>query len=127
MVLAISTGIPFDLIESDHRKGAFLREAARLCSAPVTIHTHRIEQAKLPPAACITARALAPLPQLLALAHPLLTTDGVLIAPKGRHVEAELTQAAEQWHMRITRIPSLTDPTATILHITEVSRVGQSS
>ncbi len=124
LVLAIATGTHFHLIESDHRKCAFLREAARACSASVTVHSTRMETIVLPQAQCVTARALAPLATLLGLAHPFLTPNGVLIAPKGRNVEAELTAAAEQWHMRVTRTPSLTDPTATILHITEVSRVG---
>lgn len=127
LILAIATGIPFHLIEADHRKSAFLREAARLCAAPVTVHTCRIEAANLPAAECVTARALAPLNVLLALAHPLLTSTGTLIAPKGRGVEAELTQAAEQWHMRVSRTPSVTDPAATILQISEVSRVGSHS
>ena len=127
MVLAIATGTIFHLVESDHRKAAFLREAARACQAPVTVHATRIESTILPATNCVTARALAPLVDLIGLAHRFLTPTGVLIAPKGRNVEAELTSAAEQWHMQVTRTTSLTDPAATILHITEVSRVGHLS
>jgi len=35
LVLAIATDIPFDLIESDHRKAAFLQEAGRATRAPI--------------------------------------------------------------------------------------------
>jgi 16S rRNA (guanine527-N7)-methyltransferase len=124
LVLAIATGCHFHLVESDQRKSAFLREAARECQATVTVHTTRIESAQLPKVKLVTARALAPLPELIALAEPFLMPEGMLLAPKGRNVEAELTAAAGQWHMRVTRTASVTDPSGTILQITEVTRVG---
>ncbi len=68
LVLAIATGIPFTLIESDARKAAFLTEAARQTAAPVVVLNQRIEAADTPPAPLLTARALAPLDKLLALA-----------------------------------------------------------
>ncbi len=123
LVLAIITGIPFDLVESDRRKAAFLREAARETAAPARIHATRIESADLPPAPLVTARALAALPVLLGLAHPFLTKDGVLLFPKGISAEAELTAASPLWQMKVERFPSQTDPAATILRISEVARV----
>jgi 16S rRNA (guanine527-N7)-methyltransferase len=124
LVLAIATGRPFHLVESDRRKAAFLREAARATAAPVTVHAVRIEALKdVPPAPLITARALAPLPLLLAWAAPLLAPGGVCVFPKGRTVDAELTAAAAGWHMRVERFPSTTDPAAAILRISEISRV----
>ena len=50
LVLALATGVPFDLIEADQRKAAFLREAARVTGAPVAVHAIRIEAARLAPA-----------------------------------------------------------------------------
>ena len=47
LILALATGVPFDLIEADQRKAAFLREAARVTGAPVRIHATRIESAGL--------------------------------------------------------------------------------
>jgi 16S rRNA (guanine527-N7)-methyltransferase len=124
VVLAITSGVHFHLVEGDLRKATFLREAARICEAPVTVHAERIEAITLVPALLVTARALAPLPQLLALAERFLAPTGVLLAPKGRNAEAELTAAARQWHMRVARTASITNPDATIFHITEVTRVG---
>lgn len=120
LVLAIATGIAFDLVEADHRKAAFLREATRLTEAPATIHATRIEATFLPPARLITARALAPLATLLLWAAPLLAPDGVCLFPKGRTVEDELTAAAAKWQMQLHRTPSRTDPSATILRISEI-------
>ena len=84
LVLAIATGVPFDLIEADQRKAAFLREAARITDAPVRIHPLRIEAARLPRAPLVTARAVAALPKLLALAAPLLAPGGICLFPEGR-------------------------------------------
>jgi 16S rRNA (guanine527-N7)-methyltransferase len=123
LVLAIATGIPFDLVEADHRKAAFLREAARLTAAPATVHATRIEAAAIPRARLITARALAPLDTLLRWASPLLAPGGTCLFPKGRGVEDELTAAAAQWHMLVLRTPSRTDPSATILRISEIGSV----
>ena len=43
MILALVTGIPFELVEADQRKAAFLCEAARITQAPVRVHATRIE------------------------------------------------------------------------------------
>jgi 16S rRNA (guanine527-N7)-methyltransferase len=127
LVLAIATGKPFDLVEADQRKAAFLREAARATGAPATVHAARIETLSLPPAPLITARAVAPLPTLLQWAERLLAPGGVCIFPKGRSAADELTAAAARWHMHVERFVSPTDPEATILRISEISRVGHES
>ena len=120
LVLAIATGIPFDLVEADHRKAAFLREAARLTGAAATVHATRIEAATIAPARLVTARALAPLATLLGWASKLLAPGGICLFPKGRGAEDELTAAAAQWQMQVHRTPSRTDPSATILRISEI-------
>ena len=123
LVLAAATRVRFDLIESDQRKAAFLREAARILGAPVQVHAQRIEAVHIPPAPLVTARALAPLPHLLALASPLLAPGGVALFLKGGAVESELTAANREWHMRVERFPSRTSATGVILRITELARV----
>jgi len=121
LVLAIMRDGPVHLVESDRRKAAFLMEAARRLALPhVTVHPKRIEDAALPPLDALTARALAPLVELLPHAHRLLAPGGAAVFPKGRAVDAELTQAAAGWLMRVERLPSATDPDSTILRLTEV-------
>lgn len=124
LVLAAMRAQPVHLIESDRRKCAFLQEAARTLGVQVTIHPTRIEDAQPPPATLLTARALAPLPKLLALAHPLLAPGAICLFPKGRTAEQELTEAAPLWNMRVERFTSRTDSTATILRLSEISPVG---
>ena len=123
LILALATGVPFDLIEANQRKAAFLREAIRITGAPARVHAVRIESSGLTPAPLITARALAPLPKLLDLVAPLLASDGHCLFLKGANVQAELTHAAAQWHMQVERLPSRTAPGASILRVSNLSRV----
>ncbi len=121
LVLAATQARPVHLVESDQRKSAFLREAVRtLRLNNVIVHATRIEQATLPPLSALTARALAPLGELLRHAHGYLAPDGVAVFPKGRNADAELTAAAARWHMATERFPSRTDPEATIFRIRNI-------
>jgi 16S rRNA (guanine527-N7)-methyltransferase len=124
LVLALAIGIPFDLVEADQRRASFLRAAIRETEAPARVHPVRAEAATILPAPLLTARALAPLPRLLTLARPLLAPGGACLFPKGARAESELTLAESEWHMRVERFPSRTEPNATILRISEIARVG---
>ncbi len=122
LVLAIHYGVHVDLIEEDRRKCAFLREAARLTNAPATVHQTRIEKATVPPAAVVTARALASVSRLLDYAEPLLLPGGECWFPKSRNVDAELEEAGTRWSMRVERVASQTDPSGVILRLSEIAR-----
>jgi 16S rRNA (guanine527-N7)-methyltransferase len=117
LTLAIATGVPFDLIESDRRKASFLRTAVLETGAPATVHCCRIEDAAVPPAPLVTARALAPLPRLLPMAARLLTEDGVCLLLKGAKAEEELAVAAKDWAMDVERVPSRTGPDGIVLRL----------
>lgn len=123
LVLAIATGVRFELIEADQRKAAFLSEAARETGAPVVVHAGRIEATDVPPAMLVTARALAPLPRLLTLAAPKLAPGGICLFLKGAGVGSELTAARAEWHMRVEQTPSRTSGDGSILRISEVARI----
>ena len=123
LVLCIATGIPFDLIESDQRKCAFLREAARLTGAPAKVHACRIEAADVAPGPLVTARALAPLDELCALVAPKLAPGGTFLALKGANAAAELTAAKARWHMQVDCLPSRTNPEGTILRIRQLAPI----
>lgn len=122
LVLAV-LGVPdVHLIESDQRKCAFLREAARVTGTPVTVHNRRIEA--VPPFAAdvVTSRALAPLDELLTLSAPFLGAAGTGLFLKGRQAEDELTLARRHWRMQAEMIDSITDPEGRVLRIREVAR-----
>jgi len=121
LVLALATGIRFDLIESDRRKAAFLGEAQRVTGAPVTIHCCRIETAGLPPAPLVTARALASLDCLLGLAAPLLAPGGTALFPKGARAADELAAARRHWRMQVRQHGPAASP---ILAVTDLARAA---
>ena len=106
LVLAIATRTPFVLIESDVRKAAFLTEAARVTGATVTVWPVRIEQCTAPPARLITARALAPLPRLIAMARPLLSQGGKLLLLKGANAQLEIRAAKQTANFTATLTPA---------------------
>jgi 16S rRNA (guanine527-N7)-methyltransferase len=124
LLLAIATGVTFDLIEADRRKAAFLRTAILETGAPAHVHCCRIEDANIPPAALVTARALAPMPSLLPLAARMLTRDGICLFLKGAKVEEELAAAERDWTMSVERIPSRTSPDGVILRVGQLRKKG---
>lgn len=122
MVLAIMGARGVHLIESSRRKCAFLEEVARAVGADVTIHDARIGEIDPFGASVITARALAPLDELLDIASPFVTKHSILLFLKGRTVKEELTRAQKAWTMRVTEIPSQTDSDGVILSLETITR-----
>jgi 16S rRNA (guanine527-N7)-methyltransferase len=105
--IAIATGVYVDLVESDHRKGAFLETALTVLGVRGKVWAQRIEVCQVPPAKCVTARALAPLPLLLSYTYPLLQPDGVALFLKGDRAEAEIDAARANWQMQADIIDSV--------------------
>src|SRR5260370_10859348 len=100
--LAETPGATVHLVERNAKKAAFLREALRVTGAPGIVHlaeigdiVHRITG----PVDCVTARAVAPLHQLLGFAEPLITKGAKALFLKGQDVEAELTEATKYWNI----------------------------
>lgn len=124
LVLAIMGIKGVRLIESDARKCAFLREAARVVGADAQVINQRIEKVAPGPADVITARALAPLTELLDLAKSFIGPKTECLFLKGQHIEAELTQAHKKWRMQVDCWPSRSDPTGSVVRVREVSHVN---
>jgi len=120
LVLA-AMGVPeVHSVESDQRKCAFQREAARVAGLSVTIHAQRIESLPKMRADAIISRACADLPQLLEYAYPFVSPSTQCLFLKGQQVERELTEAGKGWKMQTERFPSRTDPTGTVLRLSHV-------
>ena len=110
-LLADIPGAQVHLVESNGKKAAFLREAARILALPVTVHAERIEdfaQSFAGKADVISARALAPLVKLLPDAYSLLKAGTKCLFPKGQDVGSELTEAAKYWTIGYEMAPSKT-------------------
>ncbi|RDW14588.1 16S rRNA (guanine(527)-N(7))-methyltransferase RsmG [Paracoccus thiocyanatus] len=111
---------PLTLIESDQRKAAFLRSVVRELSLGAKVLCQRIEVLDGLDAANISARALAPLPQLMAYVNRHLHPAGTAWLMKGRNWRAEVAQARNNWTFDLKPHPSATDPDAAILEITGI-------
>jgi len=120
LVLAtLRSELDVTLIESDARKSAYLREAARKMGLPKQpkILINRIEAAPPAQADVVTARALAPLGQLLTWADRHRANPAICLFHKGKDWRAELTGAMKDWEIECTPQPSVTDRDAVILRI----------
>lgn len=107
-------------VESDQRKCAFQREAARVAGLSVTIHAQRVETLPKMQVDAIVSRACADLPQLLEYSFPFMALSSHCLFLKGQQVERELTEAGKGWKMQTERFPSRTDPTGTVLRLSHV-------
>lgn len=116
--LADRPGAMVHLVESVRKKAAFLRDAVQQLQVPAMVHPVRIEDFGKNPnikADVVTARALAPLDQLLTLAHPLLRSGALGLFPKGQDIEGELTQASKSWTIEASLVPSQTNALSRIV------------
>ncbi|MGY4574895.1 16S rRNA (guanine(527)-N(7))-methyltransferase RsmG [Bradyrhizobium sp. USDA 3256] len=98
--LAETPGASIHLVERIAKKAAFLREAIRVTGSPGTVHLADIGDTvdRIPgPIDCVTARALAPLHQLIGFAEPWVKNGAKALFLKGQDVEAELTEATKYW------------------------------
>jgi 16S rRNA (guanine527-N7)-methyltransferase len=123
--LAGVPGARVHLVESNGKKAAFLREAVRATGAPAIVHQARIEQmgTKLDEKIeIVTARAVAPLNDLLGLAEPWMKKGAQALFPKGQDVGAELTEAAKYWSIQAALVPSKTDRNARIVQVERAER-----
>lgn len=110
------------LIEADGRKCAFLARALKETGVSATVVHARIEAATPAGADVVSARALAPLKDLIRYARRHMAPDGVALFPKGRGYEAELTDALEQTSFLVQKHASRTESGAVILEIRGLTR-----
>jgi 16S rRNA (guanine527-N7)-methyltransferase len=122
LILAI-LGVPgVELVESDSRKCAFLREAARIAEVDVTIRPCRIQAVPPHSVDVVTARACAPLDRLLGFAVPFLASGSEALFLKGERVGEELTLARKHWTMMVSLSQSRSDPRGVVLRLQQVAR-----
>lgn len=121
LVLAILSGVPVTLVESDQRKCAFLLEAARATTTTLEVLPARIESLAPGDADVVTARALAPLAKLIGYAVNWLAPNGICLFLKGRSAADELTDAQKNWKLHVSSFLSRSDDAAMILRIDRIS------
>lgn len=117
MVLAIMQVGEWTLVESDQRKIAFLSELCRVCEVSVRLRAERIEAMHPFSADVITARAVAPLGQLMRYGKPFVNEGTVCLFSKGRRHADEVAQAQSDWVFEHKLFPSKSDPEGCVVMI----------
>jgi 16S rRNA (guanine527-N7)-methyltransferase len=121
LVLAVMLpALAVTLHEATTKKCAFLQLAAERMAVPVTVRNARLEGLAASRFDVVTARALAPLPQLLGYAQNFVGPNSVCLFLKGQNVGVELTEAHKYWNIRASQVPSQTDPSAAIVIVREL-------
>ncbi len=128
--LAETPGATVHLVERIAKKAAFLREAIRLTGAPGTVHLADIGDTVerfAGPVDCVTARAVAPLNQLIGFAEPLVRRGAKALFLKGQDVEAELTEATKYWKIEPKLHSSRTGGQGWIVELDRIERRNASA
>lgn len=113
-----------DLVDSNRKKTAFLQACTGQFALPAKIHSVRIgdEIRGLQQPDVVTARALAPLPELLNLVVPWLSQGASGLFHKGRDYRSELSESSDMWRFDLVEHPSKIDADSVILEISDLER-----
>jgi 16S rRNA (guanine527-N7)-methyltransferase len=116
--------IRFLLVEPNGRKVSFLRTVARELGLAVTVESRRsneLDSRETGAVDVITARALASLSELCAMASPLFGPQTRAIFHKGREHLEELAESRLAWDHDVLILPSDTDPNGVLLELSNLS------
>lgn len=128
--LAETPGAMVHLVERIAKKAAFLREVIRITGSPGTVHLADIGDTVERFAGsvdCVTARAVAPLHQLIGFAEPLVKRGAKALFLKGQDVEAELTEATKYWNIESKLHSSRTGGQGWIVELDAIERRNASA
>ncbi len=116
------------LVESNHKKAAFLRTALRETAGRGSIHAVRIEDAPAIVENCdfVSARALADLGKLLGFIEPWSKRNASLRAyfHKGRDYRSEIEKAHGDWRFDLLEHKSAVEQDSVVLEIFNLQRVA---
>lgn len=118
----LTAALPDDtvsMVESNAKKAAFLRAACLAMGVRADVRDARAETvvASTPAPDVVSARAVAPLPDLLNMLAPWLVAGTLGLFPKGRTAEDEVAAARERHRFEVERHPSRTAEDAMVLAI----------
>ena len=128
--MAEISGATVHLVERNAKKAAFLREALRLTNSPGIVHLTDIGDnvdSVVGKVDCVTARAVAPLHQLIGFAEPLVRQGAKALFLKGQDVEAELTEATKYWNIKSRLHSSRTGGHGWIVELDQIERRDHSA
>lgn len=108
------------LIESDRRKSSFLLQMKVMLKLNIDVLPKRILDVSCQQTEFVSARALAPLNDLLGFMKHHGHADSIGVFPKGRTYMEEIENAKRRWEFDWEAYTSETDPEAKILKVTNL-------
>lgn len=112
-----------DLVDSNHKKAGFLQAAIGKFSLPAKVHAERIDKiGSLDGIEIVTARALAPLNELLGLTFPWLSQTASGLFHKGRDYRQELEESIPAWRFDLIEHQSKIDNDSVVLQVGKLTR-----
>lgn len=121
VVIALLTQHKVTCIESVQKKANFLMMVKDELGLSFEVVSDRIENLNPQNADIVTARAVAPLSQLILLARPHLKPDGYFLFPKGEKYNEELEKTRERWLFDCEEYASITNEKSKILRISKIT------
>jgi 16S rRNA (guanine527-N7)-methyltransferase len=126
IIVALLRGRPITLVESRRKRSTFLESVIdRFDLHHADLVSGSLESMETDPFSVISARAFAPLPKLLTLAHRFSRPKTVWLLPKGRSAREEVESIKGDWGGMFHVKQSLTDPDANIIIAHSVTRKGR--
>lgn len=112
------------LVESNHKKCAFLRSALAELAPRAETFPIRIERAvsAWPAPEIVTARALTSLSALIDLSAPWLAAGSRGLFHKGEEYRGEIKLANDTWNLDLIEHPSAVDSRSVILEVVGIER-----
>jgi len=126
LLLAVLGAKEVHLVDSNHKKGQFLRMAARQLGIAPYIYTERLEKITSFPVKTITCRAFKSLDTILDMTQSFQQAETIYVLLKGATWTEEVATAHENWQFESQNHPSMTADGACILCLESVKYSGNS-
>lgn len=114
---------PIAMVESNHKKAAFLKRCSAELGLNTVVLTQRIQDIDVPGPDVISARALASLTGLFALTEHWFSPQTRAILHKGQDFQREVREARDLWDFHLIEHISVVDPMSRVLEISNVKRL----
>jgi len=114
IVIACLVEGPVTLVEPRRLRAQFLETVVKELGLNASVACAKVERitGKFD---VLTARAVAPLDELLRISHHLSTENSQWVLPRGRNAVSELASTRRSWQGRFHVEPSMTDPQSGIV------------
>jgi len=124
ILIAEREGARIDLVESNHKKAAFLQTTLAALKAPAIVHARRIEECygRISPPGVISARALAPLTILFGLMEPWMKGETRALLHKGRDYQREVEESRDAWGFDLVEHKDKVGGDGVILEVSNLRR-----